>query len=153
MNGVDLRVEEVADGTREDPLRALLPRLSTGLGARSRIRSAPALPATTGEPMAEPEMKSPRPIARSATSARQIATVPAVVVYEPWLCEFSPQPAGMLDRFEAMAAAGDDKEIIEEVMLSFLEEAGDLGEADLALVGGWRSTGRRSRMRRRRPAR
>ena len=41
-----------------------------------------------------------------------------VILYEPWLCEFSPQPAGMLDRFEAMARAGDD----EGIMVSFLTD-------------------------------
>jgi pimeloyl-ACP methyl ester carboxylesterase len=41
-----------------------------------------------------------------------------VVLYEPWLCEYSPQPAGMLERFEAMAEAGDD----EGIMVSFLRD-------------------------------
>jgi pimeloyl-ACP methyl ester carboxylesterase len=41
-----------------------------------------------------------------------------LVLYEPWLCEYSPQPEGMLERFEAMAAAGDD----EGIMLSFLRD-------------------------------
>ena len=41
-----------------------------------------------------------------------------VILYEPWLCEFSPQPAGMLDRFEAMARAGED----EAIMVSFLRD-------------------------------
>lgn len=41
-----------------------------------------------------------------------------VVLYEPWLCEYCPQPAGMLERFEAMAEAGDD----EGIMVSFLRD-------------------------------
>jgi len=47
-----------------------------------------------------------------------------VVLYEPWLCEFSPQPAGMLERFEAMAEAGDD----EGIMLSFLRDFAHFSE-------------------------
>jgi len=47
-----------------------------------------------------------------------------VVLYEPWLCEFSPQPAGMLDRFEAMAEAGDD----EGIMVSFLMDFAGISE-------------------------
>ena len=47
-----------------------------------------------------------------------------VILYEPWLCEFSPQPAGMLDRFESMAKAGDD----EGIMVSFLRDFAQYSE-------------------------
>jgi len=41
-----------------------------------------------------------------------------VILYEPWLCEFSPLPEGMLERFEALAAAGDE----EGIMMIFLRD-------------------------------
>jgi pimeloyl-ACP methyl ester carboxylesterase len=41
-----------------------------------------------------------------------------LILYEPWLCEFSPLPEGMLDRFEAMAEAGDH----EGIMVLFLQD-------------------------------
>jgi pimeloyl-ACP methyl ester carboxylesterase len=49
-----------------------------------------------------------------------------VVLYEPWLSEFSPGPAGMLERFEAMAAAGEDEVIMEAFLMGF---AGQLAGA------------------------
>ena len=41
-----------------------------------------------------------------------------LILYEPWLCQFSPLPEGMLDRFEAMAEAGDH----EGIMVLFLQD-------------------------------
>ena len=42
-----------------------------------------------------------------------------VILYEPWLSEFSPAPPGMLERFEAMAAAGEDEAIMEAFLTEF----------------------------------
>jgi len=47
-----------------------------------------------------------------------------LVLYEPWLCQYSPQPAGMLDRFEAMAEAGNG----EGIMVSFLRDFAQFSE-------------------------
>ena len=55
-----------------------------------------------------------------------------VILYEPWLCEYSPQPAGMLDRFEAMATAGDD----EGIMVSFLRDFAQYSEEQVQALRG-----------------